>query len=242
MIQSHSQNRCFATFLLLIFGSRQRNLHKNQLVQASLTPDFRVNCLGSEHFYYNTKQTNGGIFMSPQKIIQLIIGITIGCAGIYCIISPGITVAALAWIVGLFMVLHALSRIGVWKERRALGFGENYELISAILSLVFGAALIASNFFQFMVSTFIIYILAAWIAMLGVFRLIISSNLRRLEADTSMFINNYNAQMIGGVVLILVAVLIFIKPAIVTTMIGIFIGACLLLFGVQQVMSAIRSK
>ncbi|MDD7177575.1 MAG: DUF308 domain-containing protein [Lachnospiraceae bacterium] len=180
--------------------------------------------------------------MSPQKIIQLIIGISIGCAGIYCIVSPGITVAALAWIVGLFMVLHALSRIGVWKERRALGFGENYELISAILSLVFGVALIASNFFQFMVSTFIIYILAAWIAMLGVFRLIISSNLRRLEADTSMFINNYNAQMIGGVVLILVAVLIFIKPAIVTTMIGIFIGACLLLFGVQQVMSAIRSK
>ena len=180
--------------------------------------------------------------MSPQKIIKLVIGITLACAGIYCIISPGVTVAALAWIIGLFMIVHALSRIGVWKERKALGFAENYELTSAILSLVFGAALIASNFFQALVSTMIIYILAAWIAMLGIFRLLVASNLRRLEADTSVFINNYNAQMIGGVVLILIAVLIFIRPSIVTAILGMFIGICLLLFGVQQVISAIRAR
>lgn len=180
--------------------------------------------------------------MSPQKVIQLVIGISLACAGIYCIISPGVTVALLAWIIGIFMVVLALSRIGVWRERKALGFGENYELVSAILSLIFGAALIVSNFFQTMVSTFIIYILAAWIAMLGIFRLLVASNLRRLEADTSVRINNYHAQMIGGVLLILIAVLIFIRPSIVTAMLGMFIGACLLLFGVQQVFSAIRNK
>ena len=179
--------------------------------------------------------------MNPQKIIQLIIGISLAAAGIYCILSPGVTIAVLAWIVGLFMVILALNRIGVWRERRALGFGENYELVSAILSLIFGAALIVSNFFQFMVSTVIIYILAAWIAMLGIFRLLVASNLRRLEADTSVFINNYNAQMIGGVLLILIAVLIFIRPSIVTAMLGIFIGICLLLFGVQQIISAVRN-
>lgn len=180
--------------------------------------------------------------MSPQKIIQLIIGITLAFAGIYCIISPGITVAALAWIIGLFMVIHALSRIGVWKERKVLGFAENYELVSALLSLVFGIALIVSNFFQTMVSTFIIYILAAWIAMLGIFRLLVASNLRRLEVDTSVRINNYNTQMIIGVLLILIAVLIFIRPSIVTAILGMFMGACLLLFGVQQVFSAIRDR
>ena len=180
--------------------------------------------------------------MSPQKIIQLIIGITLAFAGIYCILSPGVTVAVLAWIIGLFMVILALNRIGVWRERRALGFGENYELVSAILSFIFGAALIVSNFFQTMISTFIIYILAAWIAMLGVFRLLVASNLRRLEADTSVRINNYHAQMIGGVLLILIAVLIFIRPSIVTAMLGMFIGACLLLFGVQQTVSAIRDR
>lgn len=178
--------------------------------------------------------------MSPQKVIQLVIGISLACAGIYCIISPGVTVALLAWIIGIFMVVLALSRIGVWRERKALGFGENYELVSAILSLIFGAALIVSNFFQTMVSTFIIYILAAWIAMLGIFRLLVASNLRRLEADTSVRINNYNTQMIIGVLLILIAVLIFIRPSIVTAMLGMFIGACLLLFGVQQAISAIR--
>ena len=178
--------------------------------------------------------------MSPQKIIKLIIGITLACAGIYCILSPGVTVSVLAWIVGLFMVILALNRIGVWQERKALGFAENYELISAILSLLFGVALIVSNFFQFMVSTVIIYMLAAWIAMLGIFRLLVASNLRRMEADISIRINNYNTQMIGGVLLILIAVLIFIKPSIVTAMLGIFIGACLLLFGVQQVVSAVR--
>ena len=78
--------------------------------------------------------------------------------------------------------------------------------------------------------------------MLGIFRLLVASNLRRLEADTSVFINNYNAQMIGGVVLILIAVLIFIRPSIVTAILGMFIGICLLLFGVQQVISAIRER
>ena len=180
--------------------------------------------------------------MSPQKIIQLVIGISLACAGIYCIISPGVTIAAFAWIIGLIMVIHALSRIGVWKERRALGFAENYELISAILSLLFGAALIASNFFQTLVSTFIIYIFAFWIAMLGIFRLLVAANLRRLEVDTSVRINNYHTQMIIGVLLVLISILILIRPSIVTAMLGMFIGACLLLFGVQQTFSAIRDK
>lgn len=178
--------------------------------------------------------------MNPHKIVQLIIGITLACAGVYCIFSPGVTIAALAWIIGLFMVIHALSRIGVWRERRALGFGENYELISAILSLLFGAALIVSNFFQAMVSAFIIYILASWIAMLGIFRLLVASNLRKLSADISVRINNYNTQMIIGVLLILIAVLIFIRPAIITAIFGLFIGVCLLLFGAQQIVGAIR--
>ena len=73
--------------------------------------------------------------MSPQKIIQLILGISLAAAGIYCIASPSVTIAVLAWIIGLFMVILALNRIGVWRERRALGFGENYELANAILSL-----------------------------------------------------------------------------------------------------------
>lgn len=180
--------------------------------------------------------------MSPQKIIQLVIGISLACAGIYCIISPGVTIAALAWIIGLFMVIHALSRIGIWRERKALGFAENYELISAILSLIFGAALIASNFFQLVVSTFIIYVLAIWIAMLGIFRLLVAANLRRLEVDTSVRINNYHTQMIGGVILVLLSILIIIRPAIVTSILGMIIGACLLAFGVQQVVSAIREN
>jgi uncharacterized membrane protein HdeD (DUF308 family) len=178
--------------------------------------------------------------MSPQKIIQLVIGICLALAGVYCILSPEITIAVLAWIIGIFMVVMAINKIGVWRERRALGFGENYELIAAVLSLIFGAALIVSNFFQTMVSTFIIYILAAWIAMLGIFRLLVASNLRRLEADISVRINNYHTQMITGMLLVLISIVIFIRPSIVTAMIGIFIGACLLLCGVWQILFAIR--
>ena len=48
--------------------------------------------------------------------------------------------------------------------------------------------------------------------------------------------------MIIGVLLILIAVLIFIRPSIVTAMLGMFIGVCLLLFGLQQIFSAIREK
>ena len=184
---------------------------------------------------------NGGLFMSPQKIIRIIIGIILVFAGIYCIITPAATVAPLAWTIGLFIIVHALSCIGVWQERRALGFGENYELISAILSLIFGVVLIVSNFFQTMVSTILSYILASWIAMIGIFRLLVASNLRKLEVDTSVRINNYNTQMILGEQLILIAVLIFIRPVIVAAVLGIFIGICLAVFGIVQVVLAIRS-
>jgi uncharacterized membrane protein HdeD (DUF308 family) len=178
--------------------------------------------------------------MSPQKIIQLVIGICLALAGVYCILSPGITIAVLAWIIGIFMVILSISKIGVWRERRALGFGENYELMAAVLSLVFGIALIASNFFQTMVSTFIIYILAAWIAMLGIFRLLVASNLHRLGADISVRINNYYIQMITGVLLVIIAIVIFVKPSIITAIIGMFIGACLLICGVSQAIFAMR--
>ncbi len=180
--------------------------------------------------------------MNPHRIVQLIIGVSLTAVGVYCILTPSITIAAFAWIIGIFMIVHALSHIGVWRERRALGFGEKYELICSILSLIFGVALIASNFFQTMVSTFIIYILAAWIAMIGIFRLLTASSLRKLEADISIRINNYHFQMMEGVLLILIAAVIFIRPSIIATMIGIFIGACLVLFGTQQLYIAIRDR
>ena len=179
--------------------------------------------------------------MNPRKIIRIIIGIILVFAGISCIITPAATVTPLAWTIGLLIIVHALSCIGVWQERRALGFGENYELISAILSLIFGVVLIVSNFFQTMVSTILSYILASWIAMIGIFRLLVASNLRKLEVDTSVRINNYNTQMIIGVLLILIAVLIFIRPVIVAAVLGIFIGICLAVFGIVQVVLAIRS-
>lgn len=178
--------------------------------------------------------------MDIYKIIRLVIGAALSVAGVYCIISPSTTIAVMAWIVGIFMVVHAISKIGIWQERKALGFAENYELAGAVISLLFGAALIISNFFQAMVGTFIIYIFAAWIATLGVIRLLVASNLRRLQADISVRINNYNTQMINGALLILVAIVIFIRPDMIVAMIGIFIGICLLVFGVQQVISTLR--
>lgn len=178
--------------------------------------------------------------MNMYKIIRLVIGALLAVAGVYFIFSPTATIAVMAWIVGIFMIVHALSKIGVWQERKALGFAENYELAGAIISLLFGAGLIISNFFQAMVGTFIIYLFAAWIATLGVIRLLVASNLRRLQADISVRINNYNTQMINGALLILVAIVMFIRPGMIAAMIGIFVGICLLLFGVQQVVSTLR--
>ena len=173
-------------------------------------------------------------------MIRLVIGAALAVSGVYFILSPATTIAVMAWIIGIFMIVQAISKIGIWQERKALGFAENYELAGAIISLLFGAALIISNFFQTFVSTFIIYIFAAWIATLGVIRLLVASNLRRLQADISVHINNYNSQMINGALLILVAIVIFIRPGMIAAMIGVFIGICLLLFGVQQVISTLR--
>lgn len=178
--------------------------------------------------------------MNAYKMIRLVIGAALSVAGIYCIVSPSATVTVMAWIVGIFMIVHAISKIGIWQERKSLGFAENYELIGAVISLLFGAALIISNFFQALIGTFIIYIFAAWIATLGVIRLLVASNLRRLQADISMHINNYNTQMINGALLILVAIVIFIRPGMIISMLGIFIGICLLLFGVQQIAGTLR--
>ncbi len=184
-----------------------------------------------------------GVFnmtMNVYKMIRLVIGAALAIAGVYCILSPSTTIAVMAWIVGIFMVVHALSKIGIWRERKALGFAENCELIGAVISLLFGAALLISNFFQTLVGTFIIYVFASWIATLGVIRLLVASNLRRLQADISVHINNYNSQMINGALLILVAVVIFIRPGMVVSMIGIFTGICLLLFGAEQIVTALR--
>ncbi len=175
--------------------------------------------------------------MNVYKMIRLVIGTALAIAGVYCILSPSTTIAVMAWIVGIFMVVHALSKIGIWRE---LGFAENCELIGAVISLLFGAALLISNFFQTLVGTFIIYVFASWIATLGVIRLLVASNLRRLQADISVHINNYNSQMINGALLILVAVVIFIRPGMVVSMIGIFTGICLLLFGAEQIVTALR--
>lgn len=178
--------------------------------------------------------------MKPQKIITIVIGALLAIAGIYCIVNPASIISMLGWIVGILMVISAAGKIGNWRERNALGFAENYELISAIISLVVGILLMVSNAFKFAISTAIIYILAAWLAVLGVFRILGARNLKQMNVDPTMHLLNYHAQMRSGIVLLVAAAVIFLCPMLVTSAIGFIVGFCLLAFGIRQITIALQ--
>ena len=165
-----------------------------------------------------------------MKVVTIIMGVLLVVSGIYCMLSPVATYAALGWVIGASMVIEGVASIVMWNSYRKLGLANGWMLAESILSLVLGVFLLGSNTLQYSVDMFIAYLIALWLVFAGIARIVMAVSARGSLGRAGS--RGWIGQVVLGVLVIILGILCIYNPTSIMASVGLMLGISDVLVGV----------
>ena len=168
-----------------------------------------------------------------MKYFSLTAGVISLLIGFYLFASPLATISTIGWILALFVFISGINGIVTYFHQ--INSERNiWMLIQSTLSIIFGFLLITSS--TFARSSVVITILAYWVLVSGILRLITGYQLGRADFPKS----DSNRYLIGGVIAIIFAIILFSSPILSAALIGRFVALILIAIGISSIYTFIR--
>lgn len=164
-----------------------------------------------------------------MRVLTIILGILLVIGGIYCISAPVATYATLGWVIGLSMVVEGVGSVIAWNDLRALGLANGWTLAGSILSLVFGVFLLGSYALQFAVDMFFAYLIAIWLVVGGITRIVAAISVRGSLGQARA--RGWVAQLVLGVLIVIMGVLCIFNPLSIMAGVGLMWGMSIVIVG-----------
>ena len=170
-----------------------------------------------------------------MRIIKVVLGALLAVGGIYCMLTPIATYSVLAWLIGLAMIVEGVGGIITWSSRRELGLANGWTLAGSIVSIVLGVVLLGSYVLQFALDAFIAYLIAIWLVVAGVTRIVAAIAVRSQGKEGA---SGWIAQIVLGVLIAILGVLCIFNPLSVVAGVGMMLGISIVFVGIDLVFSA----
>lgn len=165
---------------------------------------------------------------------QLVIGIILVILGIFTFFRPQTLLRWVVIIYGIIAVITGISDIVFYvKTTRYTGFAPIISLITGLISTMAGFMLII---YPGAGTWVLILILPIWIIAHSISRL---CHLDEIRAVSGSF--NYYFTMILNILGIIFGIIMIFSPTINFLAVGIVLGTCLLVMGVDMISDAIRN-
>ena len=174
------------------------------------------------------------------KILAFIFGAGIIVAGAYFLFKPELIAVTITQIIGIVLILDAIIKMVDWFSWKKDFDSDGFLLFSAILSLIFGVLLAANGAVQFITEMAVAYVIAIWILISGVVRVLRAFTLKDLKGKAGQVLGKrWWVLLIFGIIMIALGLVLLCNPVITVTATGalisiamIFVGANLLTFSV----------
>ena len=176
--------------------------------------------------------------MTAGKIVAIAVGILMVIGGMSCMLAPGMTYLSLAWIAGILMIVEGVSTIVAFFASREARDVDGWDMFGGIISLAFGIILLGSNLMQALTDVFILYLVAAWIVMKGILRIVAAlriHSVRKAEGLEDGPGRNWWLLLVLGILMIVMGVVCFTHPVALAIAIGFYIGFSVLAAGIDLI-------
>lgn len=169
-----------------------------------------------------------------SRILGIVSGVLLVILGIYCLFTPVITYGVVSWFIAFAMISDGISKIMLWNEFRKIGVKDIWALISGVLSVALGIALACSNVAQAAVDIFVAYMVACWILIGGIARVVRSFQMRKVQTklDTLALGSNWDIVLITGILMVVLGILCLFNPIVVMVALGWQIGFAMIVGGI----------
>ncbi len=163
-----------------------------------------------------------------MRALTIFSGILMLATGAFCFINPGQTFLAIAFIVGIVMVINGIIHTLAYLIGRGLnnrGDNNGWILVDALITLLLGILILCN---QLVADMAIPMVFGIWVLVSGILRIEAAS---RINKDRKR--SNFRSTLITGILTVIVGLFGFINPLVSWLTVVILLGMFLCMQGIN---------
>lgn len=170
-----------------------------------------------------------------MKVLNIIAGVLLIVAGIYCLCNQDIAAMTAGVMVGIFMLLSGVIEIVVFATTSGLLFGSGWLLLDGVLTVILSLFLLFNQWFTMMSLPFLFTL---WLLFSGISRFGSAFDLRAFG------VRGWGWILTIGIILMVAGFICMMDPWVSVAAIGLTVGLAFLLEGISSIVYACipRSK
>ncbi|MBR3323477.1 DUF308 domain-containing protein [Candidatus Saccharibacteria bacterium] len=167
------------------------------------------------------------------RVLAFILGVGTIIAGTYCLFTPETTTLALAYVIGVVMIVDAIIKFISWFSLKEEFGGDAILLFSAVISLILGVLLVVDGFAQWMLDMIIVYATGAWVIVSGILRIVRSFKVKELKGGKAVkaMAKNWWVMLVFGITLVALGIFMLLNPITVMVAVGILVALAIIFVG-----------
>jgi len=163
------------------------------------------------------------------KWIGVILGVLMVILGFYGTFHPVRFFASLGWVIGLTVLCAGFDGLGAWFAGRKTKTASGWDLVLAVLSVVFGIVLLCNVWMRIMTDEMLLVMFGVWIMLYGVISIYNAlKNKPRL----------WGLLAVLGAVLIILGIVSLAHPLITALSIGLCVALNFIFQGFNMIFGA----
>ena len=170
-----------------------------------------------------------------MKVLNIIAGVLLIVAGIYCLCNQDIAAMTAGVMVGIFMLLSGVIEIVVFATTSGLLFGSGWLLLDGVLTVILSLFLLFNQWFTMMSLPFLFTL---WLLFSGISRFVSAFDFRAFG------VRGWGWILTIGIILMVAGFICMMDPWVSVAAIGLTVGLAFLLEGISSIVYACipRSK
>jgi len=173
------------------------------------------------------------IMKKAMKWIGVILGILMVILGLYGAFHPVAFFASLGWLIGFAVLASGFDGFGAWWAGRKTGGTSGWDLLLAVLSIVFGILLITNVGLRILTDEVLLVLFSVWIAASGVLRIF------HAVKDKPKL---WGLLAALGAALIILALVSLVHPLITALSIGMCVAFNFMFQGINMIIGGLASE
>ena len=163
-----------------------------------------------------------------MRILTIISGILMVLSGVFCFVNPGQTFLALAFIIGIVMVINGIIHTMAYLIGRGFhnrGTRDLVLLTDALITLLLGILVLCN---QLVADTVIPMVFGMWILVSGILRIEAATRIDRVRKRA-----NFMTTLLTGILTVIIGIFGFINPLVMLLSTTVLLGIFLVMEGVN---------
>lgn len=169
---------------------------------------------------------------TAMKWLGVILGVLMIILGVYGVFHPVRFFASLGWMIGLAVMFAGFDGLGTWLAMHKTKAASVWDLLLAILSIVFGVMLLFNVWMRIMTDEMLLVLFSVWIAMYGVMRIF-----NAVKQKPKL----WGLLVVLGVALIILALVSLAHPLITALSIGMCVAMNFMFQGINITLGALAA-